>query len=253
VNTDIQVTEGVNSFARITVTKTGASSLSHSVNYGVFAASPGTATSGSDYAPFGGTLTFPPGPTSSQTFDITLLDDSVPESVETLYYGLSNATNGAQIGQNGGVGTTGGVSITDTDVPPGATITLDDVSVGGGGYIPTDGYVQFGYLLTATGDIQITTHGGSVSASGPARTSWLTPKTGMSQYQASASVSANCPYASGFYGPWFPLSQPVAWGVYIGEADRSASCTITIYISAIANPSVILDTATLNVNIWSDF
>ncbi len=66
------------------------------VNY---ATSDGTAIAGSDYTATSGTLTFAASVTS-QTFDVTITDDSSVEGSETVILTLSNATNAAITGNN---------------------------------------------------------------------------------------------------------------------------------------------------------
>ncbi len=79
------VEEGVQS-ATITVTLTGATALTATVDY---ATQDGTATGGDDYVAVSGTLTFTPGITS-QAFSISILDDTVHEARETVSLILSN-------------------------------------------------------------------------------------------------------------------------------------------------------------------
>lgn len=82
--------------AVITVTRTGSTSGSSTVQY---ATSDGTAiggaacTAGVDYISASGTLTFAPGETS-KTFNVSLCPDSVVESNETINLTLSNPTGG---------------------------------------------------------------------------------------------------------------------------------------------------------------
>jgi hypothetical protein len=84
-----------------TVTKTGGTSSSYSVNY---ATANGTATSGSDYTAASGTLTFAAGETT-KTIQVATIDDSVVESAETVLVNLSSPTNGATITTAQGSGT----------------------------------------------------------------------------------------------------------------------------------------------------
>jgi hypothetical protein len=107
-----------------TVTKTGTTSSSYSVNY---ATADGTAAAGSDYNAKSATLTFAAGGTSSQTFQVTTLTDSVVESPETVLVNLSGQTGGATI-------TTGQGSGTINDVPPPPSFAISNataVSEGG--------------------------------------------------------------------------------------------------------------------------
>jgi Calx-beta domain/FG-GAP-like repeat/Bacterial Ig-like domain (group 2)/ASPIC and UnbV len=80
--------------ATITLTRTGGSAGSVSVNY---ATSNGTATAGSDYTTASGTLTFADGETT-KTFAIPIIDDSLVEGNETVNLALSSPTGGATLG-----------------------------------------------------------------------------------------------------------------------------------------------------------
>jgi hypothetical protein len=78
----------------ITVTRIGASAVSHTVQY---ATADGTAIARTDYGAASGALTFGPGETS-RTFTVTLLDDNVYEAGETLHLVLSNPSAAATLG-----------------------------------------------------------------------------------------------------------------------------------------------------------
>jgi hypothetical protein len=80
--------------ATITVTRTGGSSGSVTVNY---ATSNGTAIAGSDYTATSGTLTFAPGETS-KTFTVPIIDDTLVEPDETVLLTLTSPTGGATLG-----------------------------------------------------------------------------------------------------------------------------------------------------------
>ena len=64
-----------------------------------YATSNGTATAGNDYTATSGTLTFPSGVTR-RTFAVTINDDALDESDETVILTLSNATNAIIWGTN---------------------------------------------------------------------------------------------------------------------------------------------------------
>jgi hypothetical protein len=81
------VVEGPGS-AAITVTLTGATALTATVDYGT---DDDSATAGEDYEAVSGTLTFTPGITS-QVFSVPILDDSAYEPRETAILLLSNET-----------------------------------------------------------------------------------------------------------------------------------------------------------------
>ena len=96
-----------------TVTKTGTTSSSYSVNY---ATTGGTATAGSDYNATSGTLTFPAGGTTSLPITVQTLTDSVVESPETVLVTLSAPTGGATITTAQGSGTIN--DNTSSNLPP---------------------------------------------------------------------------------------------------------------------------------------
>lgn len=102
-----------------TVTKTGSTSSSFSVN---FASANGTATAGSDYTANSGTLTFLAADTT-KTVTIATIDDAVVESAETVLVNLSSATGGATITNAQGSGT-----INDNDVT-GPSFSVNDQTV----------------------------------------------------------------------------------------------------------------------------
>jgi hypothetical protein len=96
--------------ATITVTRSGGSDGAVSVSY---ATSGGTAAAGQDYTAVSGTLTWAAGDTSSKTFTIPIMDDSLVEGNETIGLTLSNATGGATLGA-----ATATLTIVDNDVLP---------------------------------------------------------------------------------------------------------------------------------------
>ena len=96
------VTEGGN--LTFTVTKTGTTASSYSVNYTTSTGS-GTATPGTDYTATSGTLTFPAGSTTSLPIAVPTLTDSVVESPETVLVTLSSPTGGATVTTSQGSGT----------------------------------------------------------------------------------------------------------------------------------------------------
>ena len=95
--------------ATITVTLSVPSVFTATVNY---ATSNGTASAGSDYQTATGTLTFAPGQIS-QSFGVTILDDPLDESDETVFLGLSSPDNATLGGPSGAT-----LTILDNDAPP---------------------------------------------------------------------------------------------------------------------------------------
>ncbi len=99
-------------FVTITVSRVAGSAGAATVDY---ATADGTATTaGLDYSAASGTLSFADGETS-QSFDVTILDDSVYEGDETFDVALSNPTGGAGL-DTPALAT---VTITDNDAGPG--------------------------------------------------------------------------------------------------------------------------------------
>jgi FlaG/FlaF family flagellin (archaellin) len=90
----------------ITVTRTGSTAASASVNYSTADVSAGT---GSDYNGVSGTLSFAPGETS-KSFTVRILDDSLSEENETFTIALSGPSN-----VSAGSPTTATVTIMDND------------------------------------------------------------------------------------------------------------------------------------------
>ncbi len=109
-----------------TVTLSPASYRQVSVNYAD--AGTGTATSGSDYAAIGGTLTFAAGETS-KTIAVSVTDDALDEPDETVVITLSGASSGTSIAAASGTGT-----ITDNDIP-GFSIDSPSVAEGDSGTV----------------------------------------------------------------------------------------------------------------------
>ncbi len=108
--------------ALITVTRTGGFAGAAQVNY---ATSNGTATAEQDYTATSGTLNFPNGVTT-QTFSITINNDTTDEPLETVNLTLSNPTGTGALGAQ----STAVFSIDDNDPLPG--ISINDVSVAEG-------------------------------------------------------------------------------------------------------------------------
>ena len=117
---DVTVTEGNSGTTNATFTVTLAATSGQTVTVSAQTAS-GTATSGTDFTATGPTtLTFSAG-TTTQTFTVPVLGDTLSEANETLLVNLTSATN-ATISDAQGVGT-----ITDDDGAP--SLSINDVTV----------------------------------------------------------------------------------------------------------------------------
>jgi hypothetical protein len=73
------------------------------VNYST---APGTATSGVDYRPISGTLSFPVG-VSTKKLTVTVIGDKTREPNETFFVNLSNPSPNAYLGDSQGLATIG--------------------------------------------------------------------------------------------------------------------------------------------------
>ena len=94
----------------VTVTRTGGSVGVATANY---ATANGTATATEDYTATSGMVTFADGSTTSQTFTVPLVDDSVYEGDETVFLSLTNVT-----GATAGSPTSATLTITENDPLP---------------------------------------------------------------------------------------------------------------------------------------
>ena len=111
-----------------TVSRSGSTSGSYTLDY---ATANGSAAAGSDYYSKSGTLTFGDGITS-QAISVSTIQDTTDENNETFYVNLSNASGGATISDNQGIGT-----INDDDTSTG---TCDGVSFSSNDASATEGY-----------------------------------------------------------------------------------------------------------------
>jgi len=120
------------------------------------------------------------------------------------------------------------------------TITIGNRSVSTT-YSPLPGGTAY-YVLSYDGNIVTSnccdTYGSDVG-------DWISPKSGMSNYQVRATSSTCSGPAT---GTWLSLSVSQYWYKSAsGPAPQSASCFFTIEISAVSNPSVILGSATISL------
>src|SRR5205807_2615111 len=106
--------------ATITVTRTGGSAGAVSVQYATTLA--GTATPGSDFTATSGTLNWATNDSSSKTFNVSIIDDGLDETDETVGLALTIPAGGAVLGNP----TTAVLTIVDNDPQP--SISINDVS-----------------------------------------------------------------------------------------------------------------------------
>jgi Calx-beta domain/SdrD B-like domain len=123
VLTDQSFIEGTggNTSATFSVTLSAASTQTVKVDYRT--ATEGTATSGVDYLPAAGTLTFNPGQTS-KTLTVTVVGDAQHEADEKFYVDFTNP-----VYANLGSKTYAAGTILDDDAPALPSLTVNDVSV----------------------------------------------------------------------------------------------------------------------------
>lgn len=157
---DVSVSEGDSgtTTATFTVTLTPASNQQTTVDY---ATANGTANSSSDYQTTSGTLIFATGETSKQ-ISVNLSGDTLVEPDETFFLNLTNATGGAAIGDNQGLGT-----ITNDDV---AQVSISQIYGGGNnsGATYKNDYVELFNRGTTTVDLA----GWSVQQAAATGSSW---------------------------------------------------------------------------------
>ena len=122
---DVTVSEGDSGskVATFTVTRSGGAAA-FDVH---FATADGSATAAdNDYLASAGTLHFAHGD-ATQTISVAILGDRGLEADEAFSVNLSNATNGATIGDGSGTGT-----ITNDDLEPVGTVSINDVTISEG-------------------------------------------------------------------------------------------------------------------------
>jgi predicted extracellular nuclease/Ca2+-binding RTX toxin-like protein len=153
---DVSVNEAAGTMT-FTVTRTNVAPVAFTVDY---ATANGTATAGSDYGAASGTLIF----TANQLqalVTVTISNDGAAEFDETLFFNLSNATNGAVISDNQAVGT-----IVNDDGTP-ISVSIGDVIQAEG----TSGTTLFTFTVARSGgtgafDIDFATANGSATVAG---------------------------------------------------------------------------------------
>ncbi len=115
---DVTVDEDAGT-ATVTVTVDNAVQSGFTVD---FATSDGTATQPADYISAAGTLTFIGTANESQTFTVSIVDDTMAESLETINISLSNVSNSSVDATDTAV-----INITDNENT--SALSIDDVTV----------------------------------------------------------------------------------------------------------------------------
>jgi hypothetical protein len=125
-----------------------------------------------------------------------------------------------------------------------AGVQISDMELHAYGWMPTT-YAY--YHLSTSGDIYTNSDVWDDYSSVDAG-DWLSPKSGMSDYQVRFS---NPQYScQGAFNTWINLSGPAVAMVYVAAQyeNFNAFCSFTVEIRATANPSVILDSAYIWLN-----
>lgn len=217
----------------ISVTRTGGSDGAGSVPYTITG---GTATPGSDYTASNGTLSWGAGDASTKSFTITVVDDSVFEPNETLTVSLGTPTWVS-------LGNQTSATVTIADNEPGGQVNIDNAFISTTGFQSAEAH----YTLTSGGDIYTNVQG--VPNSNQDTGDWINPKAGMSNFEVYVSGSgSNCQGL--VWNTWVSLSQNRGWGTTATNTDGGGDvqgCTLTVSIRAASNPSVVLDTAVIDL------
>jgi len=178
---DVSVNEAAGTMT-FTVTRTNVAAGAFTVDYET---ANGTATAGSDYAATSGTLSFTDNQVQAQV-TVTINDDGTPELDETLFLNLSNATGGATIADNQGVGT-----ILNDDGTP-IQVSINDVSIVEG----NSGTSLLTFTVTRTGgtgafDVNFNTQNGSAVEPGDYLANSGTLSFGVGQNSQTISITIN--------------------------------------------------------------
>jgi hypothetical protein len=204
-----------------TVTKTGTTNTSHSLNYSSIIS--GSATPGSDYNSVSGTLTFAAGETS-KTISVTTIDDTATEGSETVVVRLNSATGGAGVvGTGEGIGT-----INASDAP---SCRLDLIAHYGGTITEWQSARFFVRKLGTCPASQITVNYWTSNGTAQANVHYQ-PFNGFREFMGNTSeeypITIDVPTYGGDY------STPLTFVMHITSYDEgvtigTSSATLTIY------------------------
>jgi YD repeat-containing protein len=101
------------------------------------------------------------------------------------------------------------------------------------------------YQLRSTGDLWASSSSATVTDVGD----WLTPMSGMSNFQVMGTLVSGTACSSGTMNSWLSLGSHVAWAMGRGGPSGTSSCTFDLQIRHSSNPTVILGTARIGLTI----
>ncbi|MDH5517697.1 MAG: S8 family serine peptidase [Gammaproteobacteria bacterium] len=156
VNSSYSVAENVTT-ATISISRSSGATGAVSVDY---ATADGTATSGSDYTAASGTLNWADGDSANKTFNVTITDDVVDETDETLAINLSNVLGGATLGTAAAT-----LTITDNDEPGSLSFSAATYTVSESGTSATITVSRTGGADNAIAVNYATTNGTAIAGS----------------------------------------------------------------------------------------
>jgi hypothetical protein len=108
--------------------------------------------------------------------------------------------------------------------------------------ITTGGTATASYSLLSSGDINTTLGSGGAADRGD----WISPKIGMANYEARATVLTGS-LSSGPTGSWSSLSGPVTWTRTASQGAGVQQATFTLEIRR-ALDAVVMDSATITIS-----
>lgn len=121
-------------------------------------------------------------------------------------------------------------------------------------YFGCYGYPGYEYGLQR--DYRLTVNGPSIDGScytfsdSGTLGAWRLPASEMSQYQVRATSTCPNRYGSAV-STWIPLTSSPYWGAYASGWESGVNCYMTVEVSAIANPGVVLDSVNIYFAIYN--
>ncbi len=185
-----------------------------------YAVADGTATGGSDYTdPADGTLTFAMGTTGPMTVSVSVLDDQVSESDETVEVTLSSAmcTTSCGAGLTPVVPTAAATGTIRDDDAPTFTVSVDDVAEGDSGMSP----MTFTVTMTTAWDRQVTVNYAVAGGTGAGEA------TVGQDFRAASGTLTFAPAAGGSPGETEKTVEIRINGDRTAEPDETVTMTLT--------------------------